>query len=119
MRLKHLIFLISLLVLGGIAYCSFVLLKHGFSARAKPLWIEAVVAKNVRRLAIPSAAKELKNPIKLDALSFAQTRDHFADHCATCHGNTGSGKTLINEGLYPPAPDMRSETQSLSDGEIF
>jgi hypothetical protein len=37
-----------------------------------------------------------------------------------CHANTGSGGTMINAGLYPPAPDMRNEeTQRLSDGELF
>ncbi len=37
-----------------------------------------------------------------------------------CHANDGSGKTPINEGLYPPAPDLReSGTRDLSDGEIF
>ena len=50
----------------------------------------------------------------------AEARAHFADHCALCHANDGSGKTRINEGLYPPAPDLRDEwTQHLTDGEIF
>ena len=34
--------------------------------------------------------------------------------------NNGSGKTLINSGLYPPAPDLRQgQTQNLTDGELF
>jgi mono/diheme cytochrome c family protein len=50
----------------------------------------------------------------------AEWRDLFADHCATCHANDGSGRTMINSGLYPPAPDLRGrETQGLTDGEIF
>ena len=45
---------------------------------------------------------------------------HWADHCATCHANDGSGKTSIGRSLYPPAPDMREpSTQTLSDGELF
>ena len=44
----------------------------------------------------------------------------MAANCATCHGNSGDGKTQINAGLYPPAPDMREAvTQDLSDGELF
>ena len=49
-----------------------------------------------------------------------EARLHFADHCATCHGNDGSGDTMIGRGLYPKPPDLRgSQTQKLSDGEIF
>ncbi len=37
-----------------------------------------------------------------------------------CHANDGSGNTDIGRGLYPKPPDMRqSETQSLSDGELY
>ena len=28
-------------------------------------------------------------------------REHFADHCASCHANDGSGDTTIGRGLYP------------------
>jgi mono/diheme cytochrome c family protein len=46
--------------------------------------------------------------------------EHFADHCAVCHGNDGSGNTEMGRGLYPRAPDMRlPATQNLSDAELF
>ena len=45
---------------------------------------------------------------------------HFAGHCATCHGNDGSGDTSHGRGLFPKPPDMRlARTQELSDGELF
>jgi mono/diheme cytochrome c family protein len=45
---------------------------------------------------------------------------HFADHCAVCHANDGSGDTSIGQGLYPKPPDLRqSGTQDLTDGELF
>ena len=82
--------------------------------------MEAFIARNVRRLAIPAGAKELENPITPTPLNLAEARDHFADHCAICHANNGSGQTQINAGLYPPAPDMREEgTQKLTDGELL
>jgi mono/diheme cytochrome c family protein len=94
--------------------------SHGFSAREKPSGIEAFLARNARRLATPASARGMSNPVSRTELSIAEARDHFADHCAICHGNDGSGKTQINAGLYPPAPDMREEhTQRLSDGELF
>lgn len=109
---------ISALLLGG---GGFILLRtHGFSAREKPMAIEAFIARRLRRLATPAKVRELKNPLQPTALAVAEARDHFADHCAICHANDGSGKTEINEGLYPPAPDLRDEwTQGLTDGEIF
>ncbi len=46
--------------------------------------------------------------------------EHWADHCATCHGNDGSGDTPIGSALYPRAPDVRlPATQDLTDGELF
>ena len=50
----------------------------------------------------------------------AKALQHYADHCAACHANDGSGDTEIGRGLYPRVSDMRApETQSLSDGELF
>ena len=110
-------------VLGGIlgAAVGVALLRsHTFSARAEPWAVEAFVARRLRRLATPPAVRELVNPVEATPLAVAEARDHFADHCALCHANDGSGKTRINEGLYPPAPDLREAwTQGLTDGELF
>ncbi len=49
-----------------------------------------------------------------------EAREHFADHCALCHGNDGSGKTEMGQNLYPKPPDMRqAQTQNLTDGELY
>jgi len=62
----------------------------------------------------------MRNPTVADAEALAEAREHFADHCAICHANDGSGNTKIGRNLYPKAPDMRqSATQSLTDGELF
>ena len=93
---------------------------HGFSAREKPNALEAYFAKTVRRYVVPYGTKQLKNPVPASELFIAEARDHFADHCASCHANNGSGKTQMGQNMYPPAPDMRSGyTQELSDGELF
>ena len=107
-------------LLGAGAWAYWFVTAHGFSAREQPSAAEAFVARRLRRLAIPPEVGRLKNPLAPTPLSIAEARDHFADHCAICHANNGSGKTQINEGLYPPAPDMRQpDTQNLSEGEIF
>ena len=101
---------------GGVIY----LRVHGLSARAKPTAVEEWAARRVRSLATPSSVKNAANPVRPTELVLAEARDHFADHCATCHGNTGDGKTMLGEGMYPPPPDLRAAaTQSLTDGEIM
>lgn len=111
--------LLAAVLLGG-AWVYWFVSSHGFSARDKPSAFEAYLARHARRIATPRGAKELKNPLSPTELDVAEARDHFADHCAICHANNGSGKTQINSGLYPPAPDMReAQTQDLRDGEIF
>lgn len=100
-----------------------VLLKtraHGFSARAEPTVAETLLARAARRLAMPADAKNRQNPVANSPEVLAEARAHWADHCALCHANNGSGDTQIGRNLYPPAPDMRlPATQQLTDGELF
>ena len=110
----------ALAVVLVLAWGAWQVRAHGFSAREKPTPYEALLARYARQLASEPDARNLKNPLAATPLTVAESRDHFADHCATCHGNRGDGKTQINAGLYPPAPDMRQAvTQDLSDGELF
>ena len=119
MRRAIILVLVGALAAGG-GWLYWFLTVHGFSAREKPSAFEALLARHARRIATPAGARSLKNPLIPTPLNIAEARDHFADHCAICHANNGSGKTPINAGLYPPAPDLREAgTQSLSDGEVF
>ncbi len=111
--------IVAMVALGGVLAFSMVL-RHGFSARDEPTALEAFFARRVRHLAVPRAAREMTNPVKLNQEVLSEARAHFADHCASCHGNNGRGQTTIGQNLYPRAPDMASsKTQSLSDGELF
>ena len=96
------------------------LLHNGLSSRATPTSFEALLARNARHLAIPADARKKQNPIAASPENLRDARLHFADHCAICHGNEGTGDTMIGKGLYPKPPDLRAaETQKLSDGELF
>lgn len=93
---------------------------RGVSARDAPTAVEAVVARTLRRLAIPLRERESLNPVVPTAEILTRARRHFADHCASCHGNDGSAARTIGQWMYPRAPDMRAaETQSLTDGELY
>ena len=96
------------------------LLHNGLSSRATPTFLEAMLARNARHMAIPAGARKQQNPIPATPDNLRDARLHFADHCAICHGNEGTGDTPIGKGLYPKPPDLRAEeTQKLSDGELF
>ncbi len=108
-----------ILVLVGVFF-AWRMIERGFSARDNPSALEAYVAKTARKLSIPASERDAKNPFAPTAEVLSEARAHFADHCAICHGNDGSGKTEIGQNLYPKTPDMRqAETQDLTDGEIY
>ena len=117
--LKAFLLLLGLaIVAGAIGIWYFV--NSGVSAKEQPGRVEEFMARNVRNMAIARRAKALTNPIEYSAEVIADGRAHFADHCATCHANDGSGKTALGQGLWPKAPDMRqAATQNLTDGELF
>ena len=109
-------FLLVLVVAGVML----VLQGRGVSARPQPSWIESQAALFMRGWMTPATYRGLKNPISSTDGNFLAAREHFADHCASCHANDGSGNTEMGRNLYPKAPDMRlPRTQQLTDGELF
>jgi len=96
------------------------MVRSGLSARVKPSEWEIWTATRLRSLAIPREQKMQKNPFSANDLLRKEAREHFADHCASCHANDGSGQTVLGGGLSPQAPDMRlPATQTKSDGELY
>ena len=113
----------AVLVLAGSiagALLLYAITRRGLGTRTEPTRVEAAVARAVRGLATPRAMRAQTNPVPGTAEVVEEGLGHFADHCAPCHANDGSGDTEIGRGLYPRAPDMRAaQTQSLSDGELY
>ncbi len=91
----------------------------GLRARATPGAIETRLARSVRSFAISGDQRSRRNPVAASAEARQTGLAHYADHCAVCHGNDGSGQTDFGRGLFPPPPDLRAETQELTDGELF
>lgn len=108
------------IAVGTGAIVTYSIASRGLSAHDEPSSIEAMLARAMRRWATPSAVRTMTNPVAASESVLADAMTHYADHCATCHANDGSGQTTIGQGLYPKAPDMRAApTQSLTDGELF
>jgi len=110
--------IVVVLLVGVITMGSMV--RSGLSAHDEPTRLEAVMARTMRRWAVPRDLRDAKNPVPLIPAVLAESRAHFADHCAVCHGNDGKGVSGMGQQMYPKAPDMTlAATQSLSDGALF
>jgi mono/diheme cytochrome c family protein len=115
-RLLLLLAIPLIAVIAGLLW----LCSTGMSARDTPGALETHLAAALQRWAIPRSARDLTNPMQATPELLVEARRHFADHCASCHGNDGSGATEMGQKLYPRVPDMRlPQTQNLSDGEIY
>jgi mono/diheme cytochrome c family protein len=112
-------FVLFAIVVIAIGY-GMALVRRGFSARETPSIVENFAATTARKLSVPSEYSRLRNPFTGSPENVQAGMEHFADHCAICHANDGSGDTVFGKGMYPKPPDMRTaETQSTSDGELY
>lgn len=109
-------------VLGGLGLLVLLMFVRGMgiTARRDPPAIEKRVARAAWRFLIPGDVRRANNPVPDSPEVLRNGLAHFADHCAICHANNGSGDTAIGRRTYPPAPDLREPaSQGLSDGELF
>ncbi len=109
-------------VLAGVGLLAvFVFVRGmGITARRDPPAIEKRVAKAAWRFLVPGEIRKATNRVPNSPEVLQDGLAHFADHCAICHANNGSGDTAIGRRIYPPAPDLREPaSQGLSDGELF
>ncbi|HSP15659.1 MAG TPA: c-type cytochrome [Thermoanaerobaculia bacterium] len=114
------IIILLVAIVATIAIGAIIIVARGIGARNEPSAIETTVARTLRHIAIPSSLRDRRNPEPATPEVIAMGRAHWADHCAICHANDGSGDTEIGRNLYPRTPDMRkADTQKLSDGELF
>ena len=95
------------------------MVRRGFSTHEEPSAFEALAARSMRSWSTPADLRGASNPLPLTPAVLGEGLSHWADHCASCHGNDGKGETALGQRLYPRAPDMTlPETQDLSDGEL-
>lgn len=94
--------------------------RDGVGSRGTPGPAETRVSRAARSWLVPASARNRPNPEVSTPDTVRAGLEHWADHCASCHGNDGSGQTAMGQALYPKAPDMRlPATQALTDGELF
>jgi mono/diheme cytochrome c family protein len=112
--------IVVLVIAAAGAGVLYTMVQRGFSARATPSMFEATIAGALRDWAVPSRYQQMANPVACSEENVNEGRAHWADHCATCHANNGSGETMFGRGMYPKPPDMRrEETQRQPDGKVY
>ena len=77
--------------------------------------LEAVRLRSIKRHA--AAIDVPPNLADRDTLLIGT--DHFAAHCAVCHGAPGVPKGDIAHGLNPPAPNLAVTARLYGDAELF
>ncbi len=92
----------------------------GLTTRMTPSAVETRLAYAARHWVTPANVRDMPNPVARTPEVIEAGMAHWADHCASCHSNDGSGETSLGRSFYPPAPDMRrGNSQALSDGSLF
>jgi predicted CXXCH cytochrome family protein len=94
-------------------------IRNGFGTLGEPSRLEIVIARAVRDLGIPRAARRAQNPLMATPEVLAEAGALFDSRCAFCHGQQAGDRSEIGGRLYPRATDLRSaEAQALTDGEL-
>lgn len=120
MKSRHAVLWTLVAVLIVLAAYGLRVVRRGFSAKDEPSALETGLARTIRNLSLAARTQSLKNPLPATPENLHEGREHFADHCAFCHSNDGSGNSETGRNLYPKPPDLRQpETERLSDGEIY
>src|SRR4051794_22237912 len=111
-----LVLLIALLGSAGLVY-----FRSYNVAASDPHWsLTQQILDAVKTRSIRAHAAGIQVPPDLDKPeTLVMGVEHFAAHCAVCHGGPGVPKGDIGKGLYPAPPDLAQATKHLSDAEMF
>jgi mono/diheme cytochrome c family protein len=108
----------GVLVLGGVA----VIYSGAYDIGSDtPHWgLTFQVFETARIRSIKAHAAGITVPAGLnDQAKILMGTEHFADHCAICHGAPGVPKGDIAHGLYPQPPDLAVTSKRYTDADLF
>ena len=90
-------------------------------AATAPHWpATAWLLETVRVRSIKAHAVAIQTPPGLDdPANILIGVEHYAAHCAVCHGAPGVPQGDIARGLYPPPPNLATAASPYSPAELF
>src|ERR1700758_2696467 len=90
-------------------------------AATEPHWpVTRWILETARVRSIEAHAAGIQAPPRLhDTEKVLTGVEHYAAHCAVCHGAPGVPKGDIARGLYPPPPDLAVTAKLYSGGELL
>ena len=108
----------ALIVIGGLAFIYSGLFDV---AASEPHWsITRWVLETARTRSIKAHSAEIEVPSGLDDTARLLIGvEHFAAHCAVCHGAPGVPKGDIGEGLNPQPPNLAHSPEHYTPSELF
>jgi mono/diheme cytochrome c family protein len=105
-------------VLGGLGFVYSGVYHVGATDRHLDLtyWL----LNTARVHSIKAHAASIPVPARLDDdAKILMGTEHFAAHCAVCHGAPGVPKGDIATGLYPQPPNLANAAKQFSPAELF
>ncbi|TAK99130.1 MAG: cytochrome c [Rhodospirillaceae bacterium] len=116
--LKALTVVVAVAILGCVAFVYSGLYNIG---AAEPHWgVVAQIIEVARDRSIRAHAADIATPSTLqDQARVVMGTEHYAAHCAVCHGAPGVPKDDIAEGLYPQPADLAKVVKGYSPAELF
>lgn len=90
-------------------------------AATEPHWpVTRWIMQTARDRSIAAHAAGIEIPAGLeDTAKLVIGTEHFAAHCAVCHGAPGVPRGDIGQGLYPSPPDLAHVATYYSEAELF
>jgi len=119
MRIITSLFLAVLVVVIGV--CALIYVGIYDVAATEPHWpVTTWLLETARVRSIKAHSAGIQVPPGLDDPAKVLIGvDHYAAHCAVCHGAPGVPKGDIARGLYPPPPDLATAAPRYSPAELF
>jgi mono/diheme cytochrome c family protein len=116
--LSSLLLALLILVIGAAGFVYSGLYDVGATTPHWPFTTWLLTTARIRSIGAHAAG--IEPPAGYDsAAQLAIGIDHFAAHCAVCHGAPGVPRGAIAKGLYPQPPDLAVAVKQYKPGELF